>query len=77
MYMDFQGGYLLQILNLSAQVLFTASGVPAASLRIKSHSVICAQPGGQRAGSVAQRCSCCRSISGVMAEKLDGNECGS
>ena len=53
MYMDFQGGYLLQILNLSAQVLFTASGVPAAGLRIKSHSVICAQPGSQRDGSVA------------------------
>lgn len=53
MYMDFQGGYLLQILNLSAQVLFTASGVPAASLRIKSHAVIRAQPSGQRAGSVA------------------------
>ena len=52
MYMDFQGGYLPQILNLSAQVLFTASGVPA-SLRIKSHSVICTQPSGQQAGSVA------------------------
>ena len=53
MYTGFQGGYLLQILNLSAQVLFTASGVPAAGLRIKSHSAICAQPGAQRAGSVA------------------------
>ena len=51
--MDFQGGDLLQILNLSAQALFTAGGDPAAGLRIKSHSVICAQPGSQRAESAA------------------------